>query len=652
MGPPGPPGPGPMDGGLQDAEAGTQADADSVGPDAGIGLSGRVYDSTGLSVPRGRVVLIPASRVEQLASTPIDLTLAGAAAAGAANDEPIEDVLASDATLPTVNVDSEGRYRFDSIPDGSFFVVYAPDAADDAHLPGGQMARAPVSAASLRGAVVDLKVSAAPSASASYVGSSACLGCHGRQSSLASAHALTLRVPGVSAGLQDDSSAPRIDEALSAFQAGETLYFFDCDPARTDAPTCQIALSPPADASSVRLQITLGVEASVSADAVGHYFVELASGGVTLREPVALTLGGAGTAQQMVVRAALSGGGVSHFILPFTYQLGGDDQRPAERDQRWIAYRVGDWLDLATGMLHAPANEQAFERQCAGCHATGFVGRGDVTAGFQGAAAEDPQGIYDLDGDKRKELVAVGCEACHGPGSEHLERSPRGQRIVSPRLLTPERQNLICGQCHARVFGTHDELAPLDTSLHMPRAGIARSAYLARHVSRHDTGAGVLFPSGDPRVGFSQYGDLLRSRKYRNPSLLVVCSDCHDPHRSAGYPEDLRDPGGNATCGGCHAAMANDVLAHAAAKVGYAHDQGVDRSALTCTACHLVRTGASGARTLGLLDTSNPQAPVQFFQGDRATHRFVFEDRARIPEQPVAATLACGSCHGVLFITP
>ena len=211
---------------------------------------------------------------------------------------------------------------------------------------------------------------------------------------------------------------------------------------------------------------------------------------------------------------------------------------------------------------------------------------------------------------------------------------------------------MICGQCHARVFGVHDERAPLDADLHMPRAGIARSVYLARHVSRNDTSADVLFPSSDPRVGYAQYGDYLRSRKYRNDTLLVTCSDCHDAHRSAGYPADLRDPDGNATCAGCHAQMANDLSAHAAAKVGYAHDQGVDRSKLTCTACHMVRTGTSGAHTLGLLDTSKPAAPVQYLQGDRATHRFVFEGRARIPEQPVAATLACATCHGALFITP
>lgn len=651
-GPPGPAGPpgGFADGAvlLDASQDGGPPDSASVGDDAGgEAHSGRVVAPSGVPVVRGRVVLVPSERVARLADIPIDLTGDGAQAARRGDDEPLEDLVAREPDLLTAQVTSDGSYRFAQVPDGQFFVLYVPDPSDDAHLPGGQLARAPLGAASLRGVQTVLRVSGAPSPRAQYVGSSSCITCHARHGSLQSAHALTLRVPGRNAPLQDSAAAPHIDAALSAFARGQTLYFHACDAARS--PACQVATRAPNDAASVAFRVSLGLDTSLPGDAVGHYFVELERGAARLRLPVALTLGGARTAQQFVVRSPLVGGGFSHFVLPFTFQQAGRDEWPDDRDKPWVAYRPTDWL--ADGALRVPEHAQAFERQCAGCHATGFRASGNASDGYRGSAVAERDGVYDLDGDGRKELLAVGCEACHGPGSEHLEQTPRGQRIVSPRLLTPERESLVCGRCHARHRGVHDELAPLDERLEMPRAGIARSSFLSRHVSRFEAPEETRFASGDPRLGFQQYGDFLRSDKYRSATLLVTCADCHDAHRSAGFAYDLRDEGGDAACSGCHAA-AQDVVQHAATKVGYAHDRGVAPDALTCIACHMVRTGSSGARLAGLTDHSDPSRPVTIMHGDRATHRFVFEGRTRSSEQPTAATAACAGCHGSLFITP
>jgi cytochrome c553 len=73
-----------------------------------------------------------------------------------------------------------------------------------------------------------------------------------------------------------------------------------------------------------------------------------------------------------------------------------------------------------------PANRNWF-KECAGCHATGV----------------DP---------RQKSFVEMGvaCEACHGPGSNHVEAIPGFEipTIIQASRLTPALAAQICGSCH------------------------------------------------------------------------------------------------------------------------------------------------------------------------------------------------------------
>ncbi|HEX6239886.1 MAG TPA: hypothetical protein VFZ61_03285, partial [Polyangiales bacterium] len=279
------------------------------------------------------------------------------------------------------------------------------------------------------------------------------------------------------------------------------------------------------------------------------------------------------------------------------------------------------------------------------CHATGVEVRGNDSAGYQASAAVEPLGVYDLDGDGRLELLGVSCEACHGPGSQHLEQTPRGRFIVSPSLLSTERQTLICGTCHSNPRGHGGELAPLDANGRMPHPGARRKDYLASHVTRVDAQGADLFASGDSQTSHQQYTDFIRSPKYRNDSLLATCSDCHSPHREFDLPADMNfSPASNAGCLGCHQPQ-QDVNAHALAKVGYDHLRGVDPDQLSCVACHQVKTALGGAHVPALLDNEVPSAPVQYYWGDRTSHRFAFVGRSAAATQPIAATNDCAFCH-------
>jgi len=670
-GPPGPRGrtgeagaPG-RDGKIPDAGTDRPVDAGPTPMDASLdagdppflGLTGSISDATQRPVPGGRVLLVPAARVKELSKQPIDLSETPSAAAASILDEPIEDVIDADgAVLSSASVDKQGHYVFDVVPEGEFFVVYVPAEDDPFHLPGGDVSRTPRAAATLRGLRFDLRVSGKPSEAARYVGSTSCLTCHGRHTSLASAHALTLRVPGQNGQHQDIAAVPRINEAMLAFEQAKTLYFFDCARGRDPMPACRVRATPPGPGEGdVSFSARLRRDATVALSSPGAYYVELVSrdGLTQQRYDVVLTVGGALSYQQFVTRVVLPGGGFTHLTLPFSYQLAGADSRPSYRDHVWVDYRSEDWVDLTTGALKLPLHTQAFDRQCAGCHVTGLTLRGDASAGFRASAAVDRDGVFDLDGDGSKELLAVGCEACHGPGSEHLELAPRGQRIVSPRLLTPERQSALCGSCHGRGRGVGGELAPLDANLSMPRAGIRRRELVGSHLSVLSAPEDAPFSSGDSRLGRAQYTDFVRSAKYRSPELLVTCVDCHAPHREPGVSSDLRYSANDdqGSCAGCHAEP-KDIHVHAQKVVKYDHVRGVDQAAFTCTRCHMPKTATAGAHIPGLSDRSDPSAVVDYFAGDRTSHRFEFAGRSQAAEQPVAATDACAYCHSDFLPNP
>jgi hypothetical protein len=632
-------------GGPPDAGAGADAGVhDARAPEdfplEPLGLVGEVVDTAGELLGSGRVVLVPADEVRALAEAPLDLSLAPAALAAALDDEPLEDVIdARGASLESAEVDARGRYRFTTLRDGDSFLVFVPAADDTSHLPSMDATRLPRGAAALRGGRLDLRVSCTPSSEARYVGSTPCLTCHGRHDSLASAHALTLRRPGQSSYFQDTRAAPRIDEALEAFREERTLTFYDCA-ARDDAlPLCAVSETAPTDTARIAFTAQLRHEA-------GAYRIELvgADGSGRTSYPLLLTIGGALSYQQFVTRIALPGGGFSHFVLPLSYQLAGSDDRASYRDFRWVAYRPEDWFDLDQRALREPELPRAFDRECAGCHVTGVSLQGDATVGFLASAAPERDGILDLDGDGRLEQLSVSCESCHGPGSEHIERAPRGLAIVSPRLLTPERQALLCGACHSNPRGKDGALAPLDAEGHMPRPGERRQSYLRDHVSRADASEADLFASGDSRHARQQYTDFVRSPKYRSGALLVTCSDCHAPHREEEQPASLwRAPTDEGACTACHAEPA-DIHAHALAKVEFDHVRAVDQDELSCVACHMVKTAAGGARPLALVDESSLPV-VEYTRGDRTSHRFAFVGREAAREQPVAATERCAFCH-------
>jgi predicted CXXCH cytochrome family protein len=605
-------------------------------------------------VPSGAVILVPASDVEQLAETPIDLFLSPEATAMLEVDEPIEDLLDTNGDgYERAAVDTNGVYRFETLPEGRHFVVWTPAIDDTEHLPGGDSSRVSFHTDSLIGMQMNIQVSSQPSAAATYVGSSTCMVCHGLHSTTRTAHGVGLQVPGVRSVLQDIEPWPDFDDGLTAFDANTTtLYYYDCDDATLDLAKCSIDDEPPVGA--VAFTINLRRDSSKPLGDVGAYYVEMVNG-TTERYDVVLTYGGALEAQQYLTRRTNADGSFSYFVLPLQYNYQGDFSNGSSDDWPWRDYRSDLWYDSGTDALRQPENADSFDNNCAGCHFTGYQLGGSDADGWSARAIVDANGAFDYDGDGRPELINTGCEACHGPGSEHLELSPRGSHIVSPGLLTPGRSAAICGSCHSRPLGIGAGMTGLALSAdnEMPRSGIRRADFALNHTTRVSGAPADFFVSGDARAHYQQYSDHIRARHYRNPVRLTTCTGCHSPHANSADIADMDTSGNpNALCTTCHSPEANPELYpvgdHVANVTGVAGHASLEElfGPYLCTECHMVPTAKSGAAVRALLDPIGGPPTVQYYWNDTASHRMtVTRWEGGQPDQPIAFTNECGECH-------
>lgn len=618
-----------------------------------FGLVGRIFEPNGTIVPSGTIYLVPASDVEALSATPIDLFASPDETAALDNDEPIEDLIDDNGgSYEQATVEENGEYRFETLPEGSHFVVWFPASDDAKHLPGGNNAGVSFSTASLIGMQMNIRVSAQPSAQATYVGSSTCMVCHGLESTTRTAHNVGLQVPGVRSNLQDIEPWPNFDDGLAEFDASTNLFFYDCDPGATNPSKCKVDDQSPG--AGVSFELRLRRDNSVPLGVVGAYYVDMVEGVNTERYDIVLTYGGALGKQQYLTRRENANGSLSYFVLPVQYNYEGNTSNDSPEDWPWRDYRSELWFDFGGAALTQPDNAESFDNNCAGCHMTGYRLEGSDVAGWAAHAVVDSDGAFDYDGDGRVELINTGCESCHGPGSEHLELSPRGSYIVSPGSLTPGRQAALCGSCHSRPLGigAGETGLPLSAENQMPPAGIRRADFALSYTSRVSGPPEAFFDVDDPksadaRANYQQYSGHIRSKHYRNPTRLTSCTGCHSPHANSADIAAMDTSGNdNALCTTCHSPEANPELyplkAHVAAVTGVGSHNFFDDEDFLCTECHMVPTAKSGAAIKQL------SSPIQYYWNDVASHRMVmtrWTDVLVTPDRPLAFTNQCGSCH-------
>jgi formate-dependent nitrite reductase cytochrome c552 subunit len=162
---------------------------------------------------------------------------------------------------------------------------------------------------------------------------------------------------------------------------------------------------------------------------------------------------------------------------------------------------TGEWKDYFSDK---PEKRDWF-KECSGCHATGV----------------DPE---------KKVFVEMGiaCEACHGPGSNHVEAIPGFEipTIIQASRLTPALAAQICGSCHTGgrdKAGTH--AFPNKYQVHKGVGNIR--LYFNEVTPAADPEH--FWPSGESRHSNQQYLDWKQSE---HAKVGVTCITCHDVHRS------------------------------------------------------------------------------------------------------------------------
>jgi len=228
----------------------------------------------------------------------------------------------------------------------------------------------------------------------------------------------------------------------------------------------------------------------------------------------------------------------------------------------WDTVR-GEWFHLypetdipADDWLHWTRNAQNWNGMCAECHSTNLIKGYDAeTQSFVTTWSE----------------IDVSCEACHGPGSAHVEWAdlPPMARPASTDLglvvptsgISSRQQVELCAPCHSRrtELGDfkHSELELLDSLV----------------PSLLDVG--LYHADGQILDEVYVYGSFVQSKMYRNE---VQCADCHDAHSLKLRFED------NELCGQCHRLDTYDSADH------HFHKKIVDgkpSAGALCISCHM-----------------------------------------------------------------
>jgi hypothetical protein len=299
-------------------------------------------------------------------------------------------------------------------------------------------------------------------------------------------------------------------------------------------------------------------------------------------------------------------------LLPFAWQIA---------EQRWIPRHaafvlpVQDQIDPELG---------SWNYICIKCHATNHKPKLDWPSG------EPLRGA-----DTHVSEFGIACEACHGPGAEHVAANQDPIRRYShhlsgdadPTMVNPARldhvlSTQVCGQCHGQwEYWAVGEMARVrdffaEGFRYRPGQDLLKQRKLKFE------GEDQFWPDGLIRVAGREYNALVGSGCFDRGEMS--CLSCHvahqatdDPRPRAQWTDDMLGPASlDRTCLQCHPSYEQDVPAHTH------HAAGSEGS--RCHNCHMPHT------TYGLM------------KGVR-THR--------IANPSVTSTLAtgrpnaCNQCH-------
>ena len=669
-------------------------------------FSGKVLSAAGAVVVGGDASNpghpVVAATVYLVPTTAMDLSTKMTASAiyaapypAEAYDEPLEDAIRlKGSEFPQAMTDAQGNFHIEAVPDGNFFVHVTPAADDTEHLPGGDHSRNAYSAQQLSREAMTIEVSSSPSATAHAVGSTTCLGCHDDKSHFQqTGHKIAWTVPGAPGPMQDFSRFPDFFNALDSYlevddyRNGTRLELGDYDAGRgNDKFKLRLAGDSRLPIETVYLDVYLWREKTENGD--GKYYITL-DNRLNPDDPnspahleIKLLYGGAVHDQRYIVSAPASLGERPGWYTLLRYNLSGSDSRLNRQRRVWHDYKFYLWWSAGEDGVHGtgddvvkapPVNQNTIQAMCASCHFNGWERYEDEATGqVLARAVNDVNGAINIDDDPEMDEINIGCENCHGPGSEHVANAGQSRFIVNPKLLSAERSSVVCGRCHDRRQGYGGKIFGYTQALsregELARPGISRHELITKFTDPVKKGPTMRGPDTEYNIWpddihsskpHQQYADFIKSKMYRNDRLLVTCSDCHDMHGDTPnfrwLLHDQNDPN-SPLCQGCHEV---DINAHMQTKVGATMKGHLTR----CIDCHMAPTANTGgiAGAYGRLIQTPPYADAAeeqknaYWEGPMRSHVFDVPLKTNVmvrgvePGQamPIPYTNSCGVCHQV-----
>ncbi len=212
-------------------------------------------------------------------------------------------------------------------------------------------------------------------------------------------------------------------------------------------------------------------------------------------------------------------------------------------EKKWFNQYAGQGI-AANDWLHWTGGGQRWNTMCAECHSTNL------------------QKNYDLRADTFNTTYAavnVSCEACHGPGRQHVNWAGSSNPVGDPqvKVLGWERSAQFnqCAGCHARRVKLTPVMRPDVAFDDQFRLQTISSEYY--------------YADGQVRDEDYVFGSFVQSKMFHNN---VRCTNCHKPHSLKLHYK------GNLLCLQCHA-VTYDSPDH--------HFHAQDSEAAQCVSCHM-----------------------------------------------------------------
>jgi predicted CXXCH cytochrome family protein len=242
--------------------------------------------------------------------------------------------------------------------------------------------------------------------------------------------------------------------------------------------------------------------------------------------------------------------GDDYFPLPVQWEVVNKKwskyQVPPTGSDWWAPFYPGDNTHRPTGPL------------CDGCHSVGD----DIHT-------------------KKVAEWNVGCERCHGPGSDHIAHPTRGD-VLDPAHMDYVAASDTCIQCHSQGQPLSN---PIEGKYYDWPVGYHVGLKLADYWKLEDHILGepqnfLYFPDGTAHKNRMQGNDFVQSVMYRRG---VTCFDCHDVHGTENYAQ-LRKPASQ-LCLDCHGPSSPNGPRTATLEEHTHHKEG--RAGSQCVACHM-----------------------------------------------------------------